>query len=94
VKFILATDGIEMQAPLHKWEAAAFAPQLLHKLPWYYHIALLDKLKTREERLWYAAKAVEHNWARNILVMQIESRLIERELAGDEFPERKDETRR
>jgi hypothetical protein len=26
--------------------------------------------------------------------MQIESRLIERELAGDEFPERKDETRR
>jgi hypothetical protein len=39
---------------------------------------LLDKLKTREERLWYAAKAIEHNWSRNILVMQIETRLMER----------------
>lgn len=34
---------------------------------------LLDKLKTREDRLWYAQKAIEHNWSRNILVMQIES---------------------
>jgi predicted nuclease of restriction endonuclease-like (RecB) superfamily len=47
-------------------------------LPWYHHIALLDKLQTAEERLWYAAKALEHNWSRNILVMQIESRLMER----------------
>ena len=40
--------------------------------------ALLDKLKTEEERRWYAAKALEHNWSRNVLVMQIESRLYER----------------
>ena len=39
---------------------------------------LLDKLKTREDRLWYAAKVTEHNWSRNILVMQIESRLMDR----------------
>jgi predicted nuclease of restriction endonuclease-like (RecB) superfamily len=39
---------------------------------------LLDKLKTRIERDWYLAKAIEHNWSRNILVMQIETRLLER----------------
>jgi predicted nuclease of restriction endonuclease-like (RecB) superfamily len=39
---------------------------------------LLDKLKTRDDRLWYLRKAIEHNWSRNILVMQIESRLRER----------------
>jgi predicted nuclease of restriction endonuclease-like (RecB) superfamily len=39
---------------------------------------LLDKLKTRNDRLWYAEKAIEHSWSRNILVMQIESRLMER----------------
>jgi predicted nuclease of restriction endonuclease-like (RecB) superfamily len=60
-----ATAGSIVQAPLGQ-------------LPWYHHIALLDKLKTREDRRWYAAKAIEHNWSRNILVMQIESRLIER----------------
>ena len=35
------------------------------------------KLKTREERDWYLSQAVEHNWPRNVLVMQ-----IERELEG------------
>jgi len=58
--------------------AGSFVQAALHKLPWYHHIALLDKLKTREEREWYLRKAIEHNWSRNILVMQIESRLIDR----------------
>lgn len=50
----------------------------LAQLPWYHHIALLDKLQTSEERRWYAEKAVENHWSRNILVMQIETRLRER----------------
>ena len=50
----------------------------LHKLPWGHNVVLLDKLQTAEDRLWYAAKAIEHNWSRNILVMQIETRLMER----------------
>lgn len=50
----------------------------LSQLPWGHHCVLLDKLKTRDERLWYLRKAIEHNWSRNILVMQIESRLLER----------------
>ena len=41
-------------------------------------MALLDKLPGIETRRWYAAKAIEHNWSRNILVMQIETRLLER----------------
>ena len=56
----------------------AIVHQVLDKLPWRHHCVLLDKLKIREDRLWYAQKAIEHNWSRNILVMQIESRLMER----------------
>lgn len=55
-----------------------FVQAALHKLPWYHHLALLDKLDTPETRRWYAAKAIEHNWSRNVLVMQIETRLLER----------------
>ncbi len=51
---------------------------MLAQLPWYHQLALLDKLGSPENRRWYAAKAIEHNWSRNILVMQIESRLLER----------------
>lgn len=50
----------------------------LAQLPWYHHIALLDKLKTQQDRLWYATQALEHGWSRNVLVMQIESGLRER----------------
>jgi predicted nuclease of restriction endonuclease-like (RecB) superfamily len=61
-----------------KLGSGAIVQQLLDKLPWGHHCVLLDKLKSRGDRLWYAAKAVEHNWSRNILVMQIETRLLER----------------
>ncbi len=52
--------------------------EVLAQLPWYHHLALLDKLPGPETRKWYAAKAVEHSWSRNVLVTQIESRLLER----------------
>lgn len=57
------------------WPDLEFVQAVLAQLPWYHQIALLDKLKTTEERCWYAKKAVENNWSRNILVMQIESGL-------------------
>ena len=41
-------------------------------------MVLLDKLPGPETRRWYAAKAIEHDWSRNVLVMQIETRLLER----------------
>ena len=40
---------------------------------------LLTKLKSRPERERYAQKAIESGWSRNVLAMQIESRLLERE---------------
>jgi predicted nuclease of restriction endonuclease-like (RecB) superfamily len=51
---------------------------VLAQLPWYHQLALLDKLKTEDERRWYAAKAIQHGWSRNVLVIQIETRLRER----------------
>jgi predicted nuclease of restriction endonuclease-like (RecB) superfamily len=72
-------EGPAMVHPLvDKSGSGPIVQQLLDKLPWGHHCVLLDKLKIREDRLWYAAKAIEHNWSRNILVMQIESRLMER----------------
>ena len=66
------------QAALGQLRESATVHQLVDKLPWRHHCVLLDKLKTHEDRLWYLRKAIEHNWSRNILVMQIESRLRER----------------
>jgi predicted nuclease of restriction endonuclease-like (RecB) superfamily len=67
-----------MRAFAEAWPDVEFVQAVLAQLPWYHQLALLDKLPGPETRRWYAAKAIEHNWSRNILVMQIETRLLER----------------
>ncbi|MFF7707952.1 PDDEXK nuclease domain-containing protein [Pseudomonas sp. NPDC007930] len=67
-----------MRAFAHAWPDGQFVQETLAQLPWYHHLALLEKLGTRESRIWYAAKALENNWSRNVLVVQIENRLLER----------------
>ena len=67
-----------MRAFAQAWPDEAIVQEALAQLPWYHHLALLDKLPDPKTRRWYAAKAIEHNWSRNILVMQIETRLLER----------------
>lgn len=67
-----------MRAFAEAWPNEQFVQEVLAQLPWYHQLALLDKLPGPETRKWYAAKAIEHNWSRNVLVMQIEMRLLER----------------
>lgn len=67
-----------MRAFAEAWPDAEFVQEVLAQLPWYHQLALLDKLSSPESRRWYAIKAIEHSWSRNILVMQIETRLLER----------------
>jgi predicted nuclease of restriction endonuclease-like (RecB) superfamily len=45
--------------------------EALAQLPWYHHIALLEKLDDPAERLWYAGQAMEQGWSHSILVLQI-----------------------
>jgi predicted nuclease of restriction endonuclease-like (RecB) superfamily len=45
------------------------------KLPWRHNIALLEKLKSSDERLWYAEQAVANGWSRDVMVLQIENQL-------------------
>ena len=67
-----------MRAFADAWPEGEFVQAVLAQLPWYHQLALLDKLPSPEARRWYAAKAIEHNWSRNVLVMQIETQLLER----------------
>jgi predicted nuclease of restriction endonuclease-like (RecB) superfamily len=67
-----------MRAFAEAWPDAEFVQQAAAQLPWFHLCTLIDKLTTPDERNWYLAKAIEHNWSRNVLVMQIETRLRER----------------
>lgn len=67
-----------MRAFAAAWPDAEFVQQAVARLPWGHNVVLLDRLPGPETRLWYATKALEHGWSRNVLVMQIERRLLER----------------
>jgi predicted nuclease of restriction endonuclease-like (RecB) superfamily len=56
-----------------------FVQAPLAQMSWYHNIALLQKCSNVEERIWYAQKALENGWSRNIMVMQIESGLYSRQ---------------
>lgn len=56
--------------------------QVVAQLPWSHNITLLDKFNDEETRIWYAQKAIENGWSRNILIHQIESKLHSREASA------------
>jgi predicted nuclease of restriction endonuclease-like (RecB) superfamily len=60
------------------WPEAAILQAPLARLPWYHHIALLERLDTADLRRWYARAAVDEGWSRNVLVQHIDTQFHRR----------------
>ena len=61
------------------WPDEQFLHQLGAKIPWKHNCLLLEKVKDPEARQWYIQKTVEDGWSRNVLAMQIETDLYQRQ---------------
>ena len=48
------------------------------QIPWSHNVAILDKVKTEEQREWHIRKTAENGWSHSVLVHPIESNLYER----------------
>ncbi len=68
-----------MRAFAAAWPDKSIVQQVIAQIPWRSNIALLDKLENPKIRLWYAQKTLEQGWSRNILAVQIDLRLHERQ---------------
>ena len=60
------------------WKDFEIVQQVAAQIPWRSNIVLLDKLSDQDSRIWYAKKTLEYGWSSNILDLQIQGRLIER----------------
>ncbi len=67
-----------MRAFAQAWPDEPIVQQVVAQLPWGHCLVLLDRLKTREERVAYAQATIQHGWSRNVLDHQIEARRLER----------------
>ena len=56
-----------------------FVQEVLAQITWYHNIILMDKVKDIEKRKWYIAEAVKNGWSSNMLKMQVDSKLFERQ---------------
>jgi predicted nuclease of restriction endonuclease-like (RecB) superfamily len=68
-----------MRAFAAAWPERAIVQAPLARIPWYHHIALLEKLEDPAERLWYARQSIEQGWSHNILVLHIKGRACARQ---------------
>jgi predicted nuclease of restriction endonuclease-like (RecB) superfamily len=77
-------DFLIVQVPLAQSEEIndprdEFVQVPLAQITWYHHITLLDKVKDPIARLFYIHKTIANGWSRDVLVLQIESNLFERQ---------------
>lgn len=79
MKGLSRANLLYMRAFAEIWPDEEIVQQLVGQIPWGHNIVLLSKVKSRGEREWYVAKAIEHGWSRNVMVHQIESGLYQRQ---------------
>lgn len=68
-----------MQSFAKAWRDEAIVQEALAQITWYHNLALLEKVKSPEQRLWYVQQTVANGWSRNVLVHQIETGLYARQ---------------
>lgn len=64
---------------------AQFVQTVSAQIPWSHNIAILDKVKDEEKRIWYIEKTIENGWSHSVLIHQIESGLYERQVITEKI---------
>ncbi len=62
-----------------------FVQTVSAQIPWSHNIAILDKVKDPDQRIWYIQKTAENGWSHNVLIHQIESGLYERQVIANKI---------
>ena len=60
-----------------------FVQTVSAQIPWSHNIAILDKVKDPDQRIWYMKKTAENGWSHSVLIHQIESGLYERQVIAE-----------
>jgi predicted nuclease of restriction endonuclease-like (RecB) superfamily len=78
VQHIVGLFPPDLYAPLVQ-QPVGLIPAVLGVIPWGHHIQIFTKCKSVEEALFYIQQTVAHNWARSLLIYQIETDLYNRQ---------------
>lgn len=62
-----------------------FVQSITAQITWTHNVLLIDKIKSVEVRKWYIKETVNNGWSVNILEMQINSKLYERQAMSEKI---------
>lgn len=62
-----------------------FVQEVLAQITWYHNIILMDKINDIEERKWYIKEIVQNGWSSNMLKMQIDGKVYERQALAEKI---------
>ncbi|MDD2636994.1 MAG: PDDEXK nuclease domain-containing protein [Bacteroidales bacterium] len=73
-----AGKQLEKSQLVHQAGGQLSSNSILCNIPWRHQVAILSKCKTYEEAIFYMEQTIQNNWSRNVLEIQLETKLIER----------------
>jgi predicted nuclease of restriction endonuclease-like (RecB) superfamily len=79
LKGLSRTNLLYMRAFAEAYSGEEFVQRVVGQIPWGHNLILLDRVKDDGERLWYAQQISINGWSRNILIMQIQGQLYQRQ---------------
>lgn len=79
IKGMSARNLRYMQKFATEFDNDEFLQEVLAKMSWNHNQILLDRIKEKEKRKWYAKESLNNHWSTTILIHQIESKLYERQ---------------
>lgn len=79
VAILEQTESISQQAAA-RLDENDFLDSPIASITWSHHLILIDKVKKYPENFWYILNTIEHGISRNILSIQIESGLYQRQI--------------
>ena len=62
-----------------------FVQEVLAQITWYHNIVLMDKVVDIEERKWYIKEIIQNGWSSNMLKMQINGKVYERQALAEKI---------
>lgn len=74
-----------MKAFYEEYKDLIILPPAVAELPWTHNYILLEKIKERSKRIWYAEECLKNGWSKTILIHQIELELYERKKVSTKF---------
>jgi predicted nuclease of restriction endonuclease-like (RecB) superfamily len=78
------TNLLYMRAFAEVYEDEQFVQQVVGQIPWGHNVRILDSVKDPKEREFYIRETIANGWSRNVLALQIQSDLYQRQ-GADEF---------